>query len=182
MLVDLQYFGGRGARSSRKGAGSGSPKKVSLPELEGSEKQVSWAKDIRERTVNKLHDYESGKVTEGKKDAWETHLRFIAHEGHQYLDLPRRRDFRSTETFKSFIDRHRQSSLIYVDHADQKARIKSYYDNLSKSVMPKVKKVQGSETKIPGEKMTALYNSFLTDRVRKQLKNQSSASWWIKRR
>lgn len=182
MLVDLQYFGGRGARSSRKGTSGGSPKKVSLPELEGSEKQVSWAKDIRERYVKRLHDYESGKLERYDKEARETHLRFIAHEGYQYLDLPRRRDFRSADEFKRFIDRHRESSLIYVDHEDQKSRIKSYYDDLSKSVMPKVKKAQGSSTKIPGEKMTALYDKFLTDRVRKQLKNQSSASWWIKRR
>lgn len=181
MRVDLQYFGGRGASSSRKGAGGSSSKKASLPELEGSEKQKAWAKDIREQTINKLHDYESGKLDRGKKMAWETHLRHIANEG-KYLDLPRRNELKSAKDFKRFIDFHRQRNLIEVDRADQKAKINNYYDKLNRSMMPEVKKAQGSEKRIPREKRQSLYDSFLTGRVRKQLRNQSSASWWIDHR
>lgn len=181
MLVDLQFFGGRGARSSRKGAGSGSPKKESLPELEGSEKQKSWAKDIRDHAVQRLHDYESGKLERGEKMARETHLRNLMGGG-RFLDFPQRSDFRSVEKFQGFIDRHRQMSVNEFDHADQKANANRHYDEISKSMMSKVKKAQGSQKKIPHEKMTALYDKFLTDRVRKTLRKQSSASWWIDHR
>lgn len=181
MRVDLQYFGGRGAGSSRGGAGGSISNKVSLPKLEGTEKQVAWAKDIRDRAVQRLHDYESGQLERYDKMARETHLRVIA-DGGRFLDLPKRSDFRSTEKFKGFIDRHRQSSLIQFDHADQKSNVNKHYDEISKSMMSKVKEAQGSQKKIPHEKMTALYDKFLTDRVRKQLRKQSSASWWIDHR
>ena len=99
-----------------------------------------------------------------------------------FLDLPESSDFRSVEKFQRFVDRNRQISLNEFDHADKKANVNKHYDEISKSMMSKVKKAQGSSTKIKGEKMTALYDSFLTDRVRKQLRNQSSASWWIDHR
>lgn len=47
-------MGGRGA-SSRSGGGGGGEK---MPELDGSEKQVAWANDIRDKAINAADNWE----------------------------------------------------------------------------------------------------------------------------
>lgn len=58
MELDLQFFGGRGASSHRSGSKSGgsggSLDKFKLPTLEGSVKQIAWAKDIWKGAVGDL--------------------------------------------------------------------------------------------------------------------------------
>ena len=58
MELDLQFFGGRGASSHRSGSKSGGSggnlDKLKLPTLEGSAKQIAWAKDIWKGAVGDL--------------------------------------------------------------------------------------------------------------------------------
>lgn len=62
MELDLQFFGGRGASSHRSGSKSGgsggSLDKLKLPTLEGSAKQIAWAKDIRKEALGSLKEYQ----------------------------------------------------------------------------------------------------------------------------
>lgn len=49
-----------------KKAGGGA--KLDLPELEGSEKQIKWAKDIRQKIIDRVNQFEKDGYTIETKD------------------------------------------------------------------------------------------------------------------
>lgn len=79
--MSLQHFGGRGGTSGVGGGGEAKrwisqlpkdeeykaiSKKSELPELEGTEKQVKWAQDIRIETLRELHYYTMNYASDGR--------------------------------------------------------------------------------------------------------------------
>lgn len=154
-------MGGRGGNSGLSGGNS-------LPKLEGSEKQVAWAKNIRDNSradnLPKMVDYVLNyeKYKEAEKKARESGKsveymnKFIKETGHAVV---------AREVMEHFVN------AAYGKKWRTSSSMKKYF--LDKS----------SEKYKPGNSaQDKKYRKWLVDEYKKVLKTQKSAKWWIDNR
>lgn len=151
-------MGGRGGSSGLSNGGVGS-----LSSLQGSEKQVSWAEDIRNSAIKKftyenlMNDSEklsSSKIV-GALEILTGNDAISAHESGK--------DYKRAEMVDNF-------------------RKKYAKENPAPPYGSKEREEYSKKFKIETKKAEDNYRKWLYDQFRKLLKTQKSAKWWIDNR
>lgn len=172
-------MGGRGGSSGLSGGGVGK-----LPELQGSEKQVAWANDIRGSTnrIAKMEDY------------------VINHEKYEKAEKEARASGKSVEYIREFIQENNQAKIAreqmeYRVNTAAGQRGNSYTGELSKTEKARdsflnksyEKYRKGTAEYKEGRKKAVKereekYRKWLVKEHRTVLQTQRQASWWIDHR
>lgn len=211
MKVDLQYFGGRGASSTRKKSRSNTgPKELlgdrfsegALPELEGTEKQVKYAKDIRDNFYKQYESWHKTAMTElTSRDEYNKlpskdrsmfqrntdngPIHFMDHfdKGEKNLPIPEYEAFRKGGA-KDWREWDVDDAMYYHDGSAWQNKVKSYADNIERKYMHSngIDSVDTStgEGRLKERRIaTGNYYRFLNDTIKRVFKNKRSAADWI---
>lgn len=160
-------MGGRGGSS---GLGGG----FALPKLEGSEKQIKWAGEIRDTYNSRLGYAQKALETDSKDQVARLTLESLVNSANK--------------------DKEKEGAFLSVSYTEQ-VRKKISNDVKEKYRNPYVvNKKEGSSSvrfvsdaarnrwKQEKEKSEKKYNSFLINEYKKVLKSKKNASWWIDHR
>lgn len=152
-------MGGRGGSSGLSGGG-GIGK---LPELQGSEKQVAWAKDIRNSVIQK-YTYENLMNDSEKLSSSKIVL---------YLE---------SMTGNDVISAHENGKIYKREEMVGNIRKKYVKENPAPPYGSKEREEYTRKFKNEMKKVEDNYKKWLYDQFKKMLKTQKSAKWWIDNR
>lgn len=183
-----------GGRSGSFGKKAGGGAKLDLPELEGSEKQIKWAKDIRQKWLDKINSYEKSGETEGYDEDRISLINFaervnMGDGGSTDADFP---DFETGGTYKGWLKDSYDDSMSMFSPSEkaEQQKVKSYYTTamaIYNKYAPKgdyPKYVKGDKSSLKAmrgyeEKEKHAYRKMLTTMARKAVNKETNASNYI---
>ena len=189
-----------GGRSSSFGKKAGGGAKLDLPELEGSEKQIKWAKDIRQKIIDRVNQFEKdGKVgdIDGGWDQFSDQQRLsrfarYTNMGHNAPDDVDFFQFKPGGVFKGWmkddLEDFKNFPLSKNEAAVERPAVKNYYNSVMSTYnryAPKGKypgKTASREVRNRYENQEKqAYRKTLATMVRKGLNKETRAAEYIDR-
>lgn len=170
-------MGGRSGSFKKHGGGTTrGGGTTSLSALKGSEKQIKWAKDIRDKFKKSIEELEKVK---GMPDSdFYRNARILANSGSPYgfPEPPRSRDMSKQ------IASDRDLSVNYLaETSAEKKKAIAYYDKLEQTYNKYKPKQQGNN-RIRGSQWSEANKKTFIDMAKDKLANEDNASWWIDHR
>ncbi len=189
-----------GGRSSSFGKKAGGGAKLDLPELEGSEKQIKWAKDIRQEIIDKVNQFEKNGKVGDFAGGWhpqftnQANLTYFARHTNMGHDAPDDVDFpqfepggKFKEWMKSDFEDFKNFPLSKNEAAVERPAVKNYYNSAMSTYnryAPKGKYPETASREVRNryeQKESQAYRKTLAAMVRKGLNKETKAAEYIDR-